>query len=317
MKHISLISVQLLGDVLNPEKIAIRRRGQHRRELTILLTTSLLLLFAAACHAKAWDFDRGQYRSDAEIAGLAGPVREVTERDSQGGKVSYISKRSFDQSENLILDTFTSYSNEVCAENIYTYDTSGNRLTASDSAVQIAPGSVSCPSLKLQSSDAYSYKFNTRGEMTMQTMISSLPAFKPVVSEYSYDDAGHMVRMDETSGSGSMYEALSYATDPHGMQVTRHHYSSNNGLVLDVVRTLIYSADGRLLQLTQVPSDVFGFGGGDQVLVYSDTGRLAREQSGKYSISYSQHDHYGNWTESLDSNGNGVRLEIEYNANSQ
>ena len=317
LKRISRITSVFFGVVLKTEKVSMRCRGQGGCALAVLLI-ACLLFSTTSSHAKEWDFDRGQYRSDAEIAGLSGPVREVVERDSSGNKPSTGTlKTSYDPNGNVILMESVSYDNNLCSDTSYTYDVSGHLLADSYSLGQSVAGDTSCHNLKFEWSHAYSYTFNTQGDMTMQTMTSAPPPSQPNVFKYSYDSQGRLVRMDETSGSGSAYEDLSYAADPRGLRVTRHHYSSNNGLVFDVVRTLIYSSDGRLLQVTQVPSDVFGFGGGDGVIVYSENGRRIRVESGKYNTSYSQYDRYGNWTESLGSNGGtDVRLEIKYWANS-
>lgn len=278
------------------------------------LLTILCLVFACLCHANDWDYQRGKYLPDAQINELRGPVQSLTTYSYTNGTIQSSTASEFDRKGNLVRSVSIDASAN-CYANTYTYDGNGTRLTDSLSVGKPEAGHVACHDVELLSATAFRPVFNAKGLPTSLTTTVRYPDPNPLVVEvttrYTYDSASRPIKIDFTSGDAVNFYAYSYFSDLRGVHIKKHSYRKSGQAVLDVVTDLIYAADGRLLELTNTPADVIGFGG-SATEVYDDAGRLIQEKRSDDNTIYGQHDKFGNWTEMHDNFRREVRILTYY-----
>jgi YD repeat-containing protein len=290
----------------------------HTAVVPSLLSACLNLCLSVYCQAKDWDLDRGQYSRDTEISGLAGPVQRIAERTFEGDQFVSLSTIHFDAQRNKTKSEYYDYRNMYCSETIHIYDSQGNRINEAYRNGTLV-GADNCENLSLQWSWRYTYEFDRRGAVLVRQISNTIAAAQSVgeVWRYVYDSLDRLIRVD-VSGSGLLvqrFESYSYSSDQRGLRVRRHHYSrwNDGNHTYDLVREALYAPDGRLEKVVQTPPGVMGFGG-NETRTYSGAGYLIREQriDFDYTVAYSQHDNYGNWTESMSSRRARVTRQIEY-----
>src|SRR5580704_15726033 len=120
-------------------------RSRYRTCAIASLTLAYFIFLSLdISQAKDWDVDQAKYLPDSDIAGLAGPVRKVTESVFERTALVSVTKISFDPNGNITqLDT-TNFKDGSCTESRQSYDAGGHRQNGSFSQGQTPPGGTTC-----------------------------------------------------------------------------------------------------------------------------------------------------------------------------
>jgi YD repeat-containing protein len=264
----------------------------------VLLVSCAGFFLAGYCQANDWDYDRAQYLTDAQARHLRGPVRSLITRGYTDGSPPSSDKSEFDRKGNLVrFVIITSLSQ--CSVTTSVNDANGNRVSDSTSSGQPKPGEIECQNIHISDEGSYTYVFNKQGLPRSEKRRGRFPGIALDLPErittYSYDSSGRPIRIESSSSASTWFNEYSYGSDPRGIRIRKHSYHNDGSVTIDIIRDLLYAADGRFLEATNSPPDVFGVGGGE-VEVYDKEGRLIQENQGSVVTKYTKHDKYGNWT---------------------
>src|SRR5947209_3226771 len=268
------------------------RRGaemnsQVRRSVIFLVACASFFL-ACHCQAKDWDLERAQYRTDAQISELRGPVRSLRTYSYSNGSLKESDKVEFDKNGNLVRRVGILYNSPSCFESTFANDASGNRVRESETSGKPNPGDIECQNQSPFRETTHTYDFNDQGLPTFRKSLVTLSGITGPderKTRYSYDSAGRLIKIDSSSGTTVTFYEYSYGSDPRGIRVRKRSYYSNGHTVFDVKRELLYATGGRLLEATQSPSNVFGFPG-NTLEVYDGAGRLIQEKGSLATTNY-------------------------------
>ncbi len=291
-------------------------RQQLRSYIMLVSTAASMMLSCLASHAKNWDFDRGLYRTDIEVMNLLGPARRTTDKTFKDGKLIKELMTFYGSDGNIVKDEYYDYASNYCHHNFYTHDGRGNLINWAPKHGQATRGTSTCENLVSDPGWNYAYEFDARGAVVVRRVGYVAIGAVDEVWKYAYDPMGRLVAINVEGRLEQRTESYAYASDQRGFRVERHHTSRfNDGqLTWDAVRDITYSGDGRFLEAKQMPPGVAADFKGNETRTYSIAGLLLEQKYldfGK-AITYSKHDRYGNWTESVDSRGERVVRQIEY-----
>jgi len=272
--------------------------GLRTRRAVTLVMALASFFFACCCQAKDWDLDRAKYLTATQAMRLRGPVRSLTTYSYKDGSLAGSEKLEFDHEGNLVRSVDIS-SPSLCSESTYTYDPSGNLVSESRNSGQPKVGDVECHNQRPSIKRTYTYVFDERGVLTFRKSRATYPGLAldipDTITSYSYDSAKRPSRIESFTGTTVSFHEYSYGSDPRGIVVRKRSYYNDRSVVFDVITELVYAADDRLLESTQSPPDVFGFGG-REVDVYDKAGRLIQKRAAGATTNYGRQDKYGNWT---------------------